>query len=310
MIGEEHRILVTGAAGQVGAVGRTVTELLLKAGQPVRALVRQDDDRAAYLRNLGAEVVVADLTKTEEVVSALEGCRLVFFSMSASSQFLEATAVMAAAARAKGDIELLVNLSQMTVSELTLTNVTKSPQHRVQWLGEQILNWSGVPVTHLRPTAFQENPLFWGAAAASIQKLGSIRLPFRQSLISPVAANDVAEVAAKVLLQPGQYAGRALELTGPRAATMEDLAKEYSAALGRPVKYEDIPLGIWAEELLSKAGLDPHTYHHILTMAELHGAGRYNRSTQTIQEILGRPAASISETITSRRDSFPLPQTA
>ena len=34
-------ILVTGAAGQVGAVGRTVTDLLLERGLPVRAMVRR-----------------------------------------------------------------------------------------------------------------------------------------------------------------------------------------------------------------------------------------------------------------------------
>ena len=36
-------ILVTGAAGRVGAVGRTVTDLLLKQGKAVRAMVRTDD---------------------------------------------------------------------------------------------------------------------------------------------------------------------------------------------------------------------------------------------------------------------------
>ena len=46
-------ILVTGAAGQLGAVGRTVTGLLLDRGLPVRALVRREDDRAAALRAAG-----------------------------------------------------------------------------------------------------------------------------------------------------------------------------------------------------------------------------------------------------------------
>src|SRR5215510_174986 len=54
-------ILVTGAAGQLGAVGRTVTGLLLDRGLPVRAMVRREDDRAAALRAAGAEVVVGDL---------------------------------------------------------------------------------------------------------------------------------------------------------------------------------------------------------------------------------------------------------
>ena len=37
-------ILVTGAAGKIGAVGRTVTDLLFKRELPVRAMVRREDD--------------------------------------------------------------------------------------------------------------------------------------------------------------------------------------------------------------------------------------------------------------------------
>ena len=54
-------ILVTGAAGRVGAVGRTVTELLSKQGKAVRAMVRNEDQRAHALRDIGAEVVIGDL---------------------------------------------------------------------------------------------------------------------------------------------------------------------------------------------------------------------------------------------------------
>jgi len=48
-------ILVTGAAGQVGSVGRTLTGLLLDRGFPVRAMVRREDERAASLRAAGAQ---------------------------------------------------------------------------------------------------------------------------------------------------------------------------------------------------------------------------------------------------------------
>jgi NADPH:quinone reductase-like Zn-dependent oxidoreductase len=50
-------ILVTGAAGSVGGVGRTVVALLHQRNLPVRALVRREDERATALRALGAEVV-------------------------------------------------------------------------------------------------------------------------------------------------------------------------------------------------------------------------------------------------------------
>ncbi|KXG52209.1 uncharacterized protein PGRI_084930 [Penicillium griseofulvum] len=298
-------VLVTGAAGQVGGVAGRVVELLRSSGIPVRALVRRHDERVARLQKLGAEIVVADLTKSEEIFPAVQGCEYVFFCMGVSSQYLEASTVMAAAARASSGVRLLVNMSQMTVSEMDLMHVTESPQHRLQWLSEQVLNWSGVPATHLRPTAFQENPLFWAFAARSIEKSGAIRLPFGKSRVSPVSANDVAEVAVKVLLEPLAYVGRTLEITGPRSVDMYSLAEEYSAALGCSVHYVDIPFESWEEETLEKSQIPEHIHRHIQTMAKLHAAGRYDRHTDTVDQILGRPAASLAETIKNGRGRFP-----
>ncbi|MFM0632183.1 NAD(P)H-binding protein [Paraburkholderia xenovorans] len=49
----QHRpILVTGAAGAIGGIGRNVTEMLLARGHKVRALVRREDERAEDLRRL------------------------------------------------------------------------------------------------------------------------------------------------------------------------------------------------------------------------------------------------------------------
>jgi nucleoside-diphosphate-sugar epimerase len=51
-----HPIRVTGATGRIGAVGRTMTELLLKQGKSVRATVRNENERAQALRDMDAEV--------------------------------------------------------------------------------------------------------------------------------------------------------------------------------------------------------------------------------------------------------------
>ena len=134
-------ILVTGAAGQLGGVGRAVTELLLGRGLRVRALVRRDDDRADALRAAGAEVVVGDLLDPADVFRAVSGTRRVYFGMSVSDGYLEATLTTAAAAREVG-VDALVNMSQMTVSEMGLRHTTPSRQQRQHWLGEQALAWS------------------------------------------------------------------------------------------------------------------------------------------------------------------------
>ena len=89
-------ILVTGAAGRVGAVGRTITELLLKQGKAVRAMVRSEDERAQALRELGAEVVIGDLLDLDSMHRAVAGCDTMYFGMSISDAYLAATVNTAA----------------------------------------------------------------------------------------------------------------------------------------------------------------------------------------------------------------------
>jgi NAD(P)H dehydrogenase (quinone) len=99
-------ILVTGAAGNIGSVGRSVVKLLRKRNLPVRALVHRLDERSQALRDMGAELVVADLTNGADVVRALRGCKRMYFGMSVSPPYLQATAIVTAAARAVSDLSL------------------------------------------------------------------------------------------------------------------------------------------------------------------------------------------------------------
>src|SRR5262249_32105422 len=146
-------ILVTGAAGAVGSIGRNVTEMLLARGHKVRALVRREDERAEALRQLGAEVMQGDLTDLMAMHRAIEGCARVYFGMSVSADYLSATVNTAAVARHHG-VEAFVNMSQMTVTQMSISESTDSPQHKLHWLAEQALSWSGLPVVTMRPTVF------------------------------------------------------------------------------------------------------------------------------------------------------------
>jgi len=69
----EETILVTGAAGSVGSTAQVAITILLEQGHRVRAMVRKPDTRAEALRDLGAEVVVADMLDIVAVRSAMQG---------------------------------------------------------------------------------------------------------------------------------------------------------------------------------------------------------------------------------------------
>ena len=85
-------ILVTGAAGNVGFVGRGVVKLLRKRDLQVRALVHRLDERSQALSEMGAELVVADLTNGADVARALHGSKRMYFGTSISP-YLQATVI-------------------------------------------------------------------------------------------------------------------------------------------------------------------------------------------------------------------------
>jgi uncharacterized protein YbjT (DUF2867 family) len=277
-----------------------VTGLLLDRGLPVRAMVRREDDRAAALRTAGAEVMVGDLLDPADVYRAVSGCRRVYFGMSVSAGYLEATVTMAVVAREVG-VSALVNMSQMTVSQMSVQNTTPSRQQRQHWLGEQALAWSGLPVVTIRPTMFLET--FVPLAGPSLRDRGRIELPFGRGKTNPVAAADVARVVAAVLADPGPHLGRTYELTGPRSQDMHGVAREFSDALNREVTYSDISPEDWEREL-KKLGLPEHVTGHLVTMGELHRAGRYDRLADGVERVTGRAAMSVREFVSLHADEF------
>jgi len=278
-----------------------VTGLLLDRGLPVRALVRREDERAVALRVAGAEVVVGDLLEPADVYRVVSGCRRVYFGMSVSTSYLEATVTMAAVAREVG-VDALVNMSQMTVSQMSIQNTTPSPQQRQHWLSEQTLAWSGLPVVTIRPTVFLEG-FFLPLTAASVRDRGRIELPFGRGKTNPVAAADVARVIAAVLADPKPHLGRIYELTGARSQDMDGIAREYSDALNREVTYADIPSDDWVRQL-KQAGLPEHLTKHLVTMAELNRSNRYDRLADGVQRVTGQSPMSVREFVSLHADKF------
>lgn len=295
--------LITGAGGGVAGISPQVVTRLLNSGETVRAMVHHDDSRAEALRALGAEVITGDLTNPVDVEAAMSGITRMFFNMSVSPDYLQATAVVCAIATELVSLEVLVNMSQMTVSQMTATSTGESKQQRLHWLAEHVINWSGVPAVHIRPTVLLENPLFASLAAQSIREAGQLALPFGTGRTSPVASSDVADVVAAVLWSPRDHLGKVYELTGPATLDIDGLAEAYAQALGRPVVAVQAPYDEWLAEL-SKVGLPPHVQQHIATMARLHREDRYNRSTRDVEDITGHSAQSVREYVELHRDDL------
>jgi NAD(P)H dehydrogenase (quinone) len=175
--------LIAGAGGSHGATGNHVVRQLLDRKLPVRAFVFHADQRSEKLEALGAEVVVGDLRDVEAVRRAMRGITRAYFVYPLAEGLLEAITVFAAAAKEAG-VESIVNMSQITARA-----DFPSQAARQYWLGERILDWSGIGVTHLQPTLFLQNLLVF---AEAIRNESKIFLPYGQGKSAAVCAEDVA----------------------------------------------------------------------------------------------------------------------
>src|SRR5215469_2044432 len=164
-------VLVTSAAGgRQGKTGRHVSEMLLGRGVPVRAFVHKLDDRSERLRALGAEIVEGDFLDIGSVQRAVEGTSAVYFAYPVQDGLMDATAIMALAAR-EAKITRLVNLVMLQSSADAPT-----PRMRQNYLSEQGFKWSAIGVPHIRAT------LCSGTLASRVRRClpaeGASRLPW------------------------------------------------------------------------------------------------------------------------------------
>ena len=305
-------ILITGAAGEVGSVSTTMVRMLLEAGWPVRAFVRTDDDRAAALRTAGADVFVGDLLNVADVAAALHGCRRVYFSMGLSPYYVDANLLMAAVARAQGDVEVFVNISESEQSLLTFDRMTApegvrltwlggtvsqwSPQQRAHWIGEQVLDWSGLPVVHVRAGIFVENPIFAWFPIPELLKTGELRLPFGDAKLAPIAGYDVADLCSRILRDPTTHVGKTYTVVGPELKSMHEFAEDYAAVLNRPVTYVPQNVESWNVDYIDRAlaATKPHNGEHLKTLTRLMASGRYfDLPTDDLATLLGRPPKTL-----------------
>jgi NAD(P)H dehydrogenase (quinone) len=304
-------ILITGAGGEVGSVSRTLINMLLENQYPVRAFVRRDDERAEALRRAGAQAFVGDLLNVADAAAALKCCRRVYFSMSLNPYYTDATILMAAAARAQGDIEVFVNISEFEQTFMTFDRMTAaqearlawlggsvvqwSPQQRAHWASEQALQWSGLPVVNIRATMFAENPILSWFPLKQLLTAGELHLPFGTQKIAPIAAYDVAEICAKILIDPSPHISMSYALTGAELKDMHGFAEDYGAALGRKISYVPQDLDAWIETYINSAlaSRNPHTADHLKTITRLVAGGRYDVVNDELEGLLGRSPKTV-----------------
>jgi hypothetical protein len=104
----------------------------------------------------------------------------------------------------------------------------------------------------------------------------------------------VARALAVILDDPEPHIGQIYDLTGPESADLDHYAGVFSEALGRPIRYRDVPIPAWSEGL-RMARFPEYVIRHLSTMAELTKRGRYDRMTDTLRKLTGEAPMNMRD---------------
>jgi uncharacterized protein YbjT (DUF2867 family) len=286
-------ILVSGATG---FTGRKTVEILLEKDIPVRALVRTDDQRAEELRKLGAEVVIGDLLSLNDLRAALEGIETAYFVYPIAPGLIDATARFALAAQEAG-VRSVVNMSQISARRVAKSNAALD-----HYTAERVFEWSGLAMTHLRPTYFSQW-LIYPHWRQHIVERGEIRLPFGDGRHAPIAAEDQARLIAAILENPQAHAGKTYNLNGPVELSQQGVADAVGEVLGRTITYVPISLEQYDTEM-AEAGLPAFLRQHLVEVAQDYQHGVFEGEDGVIREITGQAPMTVQAFVTLHKGLF------
>ncbi|WP_375481756.1 NAD(P)H-binding protein [uncultured Mycobacterium sp.] len=274
-------IVVTGATGNVG---RPLVNALVNAGAKVRAVSRNPQSAG-----LPAEVDVV-----ESAAAAIPGSSAVFLNSRALGQ--ELTAVVEQAKRE--GVTRLVALSAINVDDDFSRQPSRYRGDRNKEV-EQLAVESGLEWISLRPSVFATN--FAGMWSAQIRSGDIVRGPYAAASTAVIVERDIAEVAAKALLDDDLLA-RKIPLTGPQALTNVDMVDIIGAVLGRPLRYEEVPDDLVGQRFVG-LGFPPEFGDAYIAMLAT-TIDQPAVVTDEVQKILGRPAQSFEQWVSEYRNIF------
>lgn len=281
--------VVTGASGNTGSV---VAETLLKAGKPVRVVVRDAAKGAAWTKR-GAEVALADFVDAAALARAFTGASGLYLMTPpldhAQDMIEERKPMIAALVKAAKDAAVphVVALSSIGAQHAAGTGPIVS-LHDL----ETRLAAAGLRRTVLRPGYFAENWADMIPVAQAQGVLPAMMAPERK--VPVVATPDIGRAAAAALLDP-PAASREVALAGPEDISPADVAAALARLLGKPVQVAPVPPEA-REGAMLQAGLPTKTAAVYAEMCNAIDSGRVayegseekKRGTETIEETLRR----------------------
>ncbi|MFI8070157.1 NAD(P)H-binding protein [Streptomyces sp. NPDC086033] len=272
-------IVVTGATGNVG---RPLVRELLAAGERVTAVSRHSPpENPAGLRHHRG-----DLAAPQTLKPALDGAEALFLLTSGD--------FMAQGGNLDGVLEVVRAGGVRRVVLLSSQGVATG-DHPSEL--EDAVRRSGLAWTMLRPAGFHSNTLQW---AGAVHAQRTVSAPFGDVALPTVDPEDIAQVAAVALRDPG-HAGRVHELTGPAPTSPRQQTAAIGDALGEPVRFVEQTRGEARAEMV-RFMPEPIADATLDILGDPSPGLR--RVSPDVERVLGRPPRSYAEWAARNASAF------
>ncbi|RJG14154.1 NAD-dependent epimerase/dehydratase family protein [Pseudomonas cavernicola] len=219
--------------GATGHTGKRITELLLQAGEQVRALGRSES-KLAGLARAGAQVLAGDPTDAAFLTKAFRGADAVYTLLPYEVQTID----YHAAQKAQGEAIVKALHDSGTRHVVALSSVGADlpsgtgPIVSLHAQEARLRGLEGANVLILRAGALFEN--FYGALGFIKEQGINGDAVAADVAIPMIATRDIAEVAAKALRDRNWSGVVVRELLGPRDLTYAEATRILGARLGKP----------------------------------------------------------------------------
>lgn len=275
-------IVITGATGTVSSA--LIDQLKGSPAVRLRALVRSEAN-AAKLRAAGVEPVLGDLDDPDSLPPAFEGADELWQLAPPGPRAPENSMNLLWAARGAG-VKRVVRMSAIGAAHDAPTR-----NGRLHALSDAELQASGLRWTILRPHFFMQNLLGFAGSIAG----GAFYLNVAQGRLGLVDTRDIADVAARIFLEPGErHDGKIYTPTGPASLSLSDAAAQLSQELGRTVNYTAVPDEA-ARAAMLQMGMSPWLTGMTLEYGRAYAAGWGDFTTSHVSDVLGRAPRSFAE---------------
>ncbi len=216
----------------------------------------------------------------------MKGIDAAYFVWPVQTGLVHATVNFAQAAKETG-VELIISL----LSQRSANRKSTSNSCRDSFIAEQVFNWSGLAVIHLRPPYFLEWLLYpW--QLPYLQK-GVLRMQVGKGRHSPTAADDQGRVIAALLKRPNEYIGTTIPISGGRDGSRADGSRAVRSA--SPQDQVSGPSGgrkICAS--LAEMGVPAYIVQHLSGAMLDYQRGHMSGADNNVEKLTGRRSMTVA----------------